>query len=304
MATVTFADDAARRHIQGRKQRRRLVSDVVVGPPPGLARPQRQNGHRAVERLNLTLFIDRQEQRAIGWTQIQPDDIPHLVNEQRVLREFEGLEPVRRQREGLPDAGHGGLAQGALLRQAPRGPMRASRGVDSMVVVKACSTSASVIFRGTPGRGSSSSPSRRRARKRPRHFPTVCFVTWTSRAIAVAVSPAAQRSTKRARKAKAGAVVGGVPNAQGSRTGCRLLCDRVNLEGRLSWRSLALEMAYPPFAESGAPLLLAGCGALAGALMNRAHEGAVFCRGIAWAGIRASNLSTPREGSARRAGVR
>jgi MacB-like periplasmic core domain/FtsX-like permease family len=124
VATVTFADDAARRHIQCRKQRRRPVSDVVIGPPLGLARPQRQNGHRAVERLNLTLFIDRQEQCAIRRTQIQPDDVPHLVNEQRVLREFEGLDPVRLQRESLPDAGNGGLAQVALLRQAPRGPMR------------------------------------------------------------------------------------------------------------------------------------------------------------------------------------
>jgi hypothetical protein len=64
VATVTFADDAARRHIQCRKQRRRPVSDVVMNPPLGLARPQGQNGHRAVECLNLTLFIDRQEQCA------------------------------------------------------------------------------------------------------------------------------------------------------------------------------------------------------------------------------------------------
>ena len=38
------------------------------------------------------------------------------------------------------------------------------------------STSASVIRRGAPGRGSSSNPSRRWPRNRVRHLPTVCLL--------------------------------------------------------------------------------------------------------------------------------
>jgi hypothetical protein len=51
-------------------------------------------------------------------------------------------------------------------------------------------TLASSILRGTPGRGSSSSPSRPRSAKRPRHLPTVCTLT-RSRANALSLSPAA-----------------------------------------------------------------------------------------------------------------
>jgi hypothetical protein len=42
-------------------------------------------------------------------------------------------------------------------------------------------TCASLTVRGAPGRGSSSSPSSRLATNRVRHFPTVCFVTRSSR---------------------------------------------------------------------------------------------------------------------------
>ena len=50
----------------------------------------------------------------------------------------------------------------------------ACAGVVSRVRVTIRSTAASVTVRGAPGRGSSSSPSRRWVIKRWRHFPTVC----------------------------------------------------------------------------------------------------------------------------------
>jgi hypothetical protein len=46
-------------------------------------------------------------------------------------------------------------------------------GIDSSVWVTTCSTCASVIDRGAPGRGSSSNPSNRLTRKRSRHLQTV-----------------------------------------------------------------------------------------------------------------------------------
>jgi hypothetical protein len=61
----------------------------------------------------------------------------------------------------------------------------ASAGLLSRVSVTTRPTSASVIFRGAPGRGSSGRPSSRRARKRARHFPTVCFLIRSSAAVAM-----------------------------------------------------------------------------------------------------------------------
>lgn len=58
----------------------------------------------------------------------------------------------------------------------------ASRGIFSSVFTTTRSTISSVILRGTPGRNSSSSPSRRLARKRARHLHTVWDEVPSSRA--------------------------------------------------------------------------------------------------------------------------
>ena len=84
----------------------------------------------------------------------------------------------------------------------------ASRGFVSSVLRTTFSTFASLIVRGAPGRGSSSSPSARLATKRARHLPTICFVTPTSAATCVFVFPPAHRKMIRARNANAWAVFG------------------------------------------------------------------------------------------------
>jgi len=84
----------------------------------------------------------------------------------------------------------------------------AAGGGLSKVRASTRSTAASLRRRGVPGRGSSSSPSRRRRTKRCRHLPTVASATCTRRATSVLLRPAAQSSTMRARKGKACAVLG------------------------------------------------------------------------------------------------
>jgi len=64
MPAMTLANDAPGRDIQRGKQRRGPVPDVVMGPALRLPRAHRQQRRGAIERLNLALFIDRQEQRA------------------------------------------------------------------------------------------------------------------------------------------------------------------------------------------------------------------------------------------------
>ena len=82
----------------------------------------------------------------------------------------------------------------------------APSGTSSRVRTTTSSTWASVMVRGTPGRGSSPSPSSRRARNRSRHFLTVVRLTRSRAATAMLLRPSAQASTIRARSASPCAV--------------------------------------------------------------------------------------------------
>ena len=84
----------------------------------------------------------------------------------------------------------------------------AASGWVSRVRASTRSTAASLKRRGVPGRGSSSSPSRRWRTKRCRHLQTVAPATCTRRATSVLLRPSAHSSTMRARKARACAVLG------------------------------------------------------------------------------------------------
>ena len=79
------------------------VPPVVVWAALRIPDAQRQDRRGAVQRLDRTLFIDAEHQRAIRRIEVEPDDFAHLVNEQRILREFEGLDPMRLQPRGPPD---------------------------------------------------------------------------------------------------------------------------------------------------------------------------------------------------------
>src|SRR2546425_5088359 len=111
------------------------------------------------------------------------------------------------QRERAPDPTHRRLAQPA---PPSHGAFQcvAARGVLSSVSRTTCSTCESVIFRGAPGRGSSSSPATRFATNRRRQRPTVWRVTRASTATALLSRPLTHASTMRARCARACAVVG------------------------------------------------------------------------------------------------
>jgi hypothetical protein len=83
----------------------------------------------------------------------------------------------------------------------------APSGVSSRVATTTASTCSSVIVRGAPGRGSSTSPSSRRATNRDRHLPTVGSDTPRSVATCLFVAPVAHPSTIRQRNANAWALL-------------------------------------------------------------------------------------------------
>src|SRR6266702_3421202 len=80
-------------------------------------------------------------------------------------------------------------------------------GTSSKVRTTTSSTWASVMVRGTPGRGSSVNPSSRSCRNRARHLPTVMRLTPNRAATAMLLPPWAHASTIRARSARPCAVL-------------------------------------------------------------------------------------------------
>jgi hypothetical protein len=177
VAAVQLADHPSAGDVEGGNERRGSVTGMVVRAPFGQPRGERQNRLRAVERLNLGLLVHTQHQGPVRRVEIQPHDVAHLVDEQRIGGELEGLPAVRLQSKRAPHAAHRALGQPEPARRRACAPVRGitRQRIEGRAMRR--SIFASPIRRGAPGRGSSSRPSRRRSTKRLRHLPTVCGVT-------------------------------------------------------------------------------------------------------------------------------
>jgi hypothetical protein len=64
---------------------RRAVPFIIMRHGSGATFLQRQSGLGAVERLNLALFVDRQDDGVCGRIDMEPDDIAQFVDEARVV---------------------------------------------------------------------------------------------------------------------------------------------------------------------------------------------------------------------------
>src|SRR6516164_8278116 len=121
---VAAADDPTGGDVQGGEQRGCAVALVVMAASLDLPRAHRQQRLSAVERLDLRLFIDAQHQGAVGRVEVEPDDVAHLVDKQRVSRQLEGFYAVRLQSKGPPDAPHARGRDAAVPRHAAGAPVR------------------------------------------------------------------------------------------------------------------------------------------------------------------------------------
>ena len=96
--------DLAFEDIESSEQRRCAMAFVVVGHRAGSAFLHRQAGLGAVERLDLRLFVDREDDGMGGRIDIKPDNIAQLVDELRVVGKLELVDPVRLETMRAPDA--------------------------------------------------------------------------------------------------------------------------------------------------------------------------------------------------------
>ena len=126
MTGVTAADDFAGGDVQGREERGGAVAVIIMRATLRLAGPQRQDRLAAVQRLNLALLVDTQDNRTglLGRIEIEPHDVAHLLDEERIARELEVLLQMRLQPKRPPDAHDGILRKTAGLRHRASAPMR------------------------------------------------------------------------------------------------------------------------------------------------------------------------------------
>ena len=123
MALHASADDLAFEDIESGEQRRCAMSFVVVGHRAGAALLHRQAGLRAVERLDLRLFVDREDDGMGGRIDIKPDHVAQLVDELRVVGELELLNPVWLETMRVPDALNGTRANADGFRHHRGSPV-------------------------------------------------------------------------------------------------------------------------------------------------------------------------------------
>src|SRR3954454_24716401 len=77
---MTVALHAAAEHravedVQGRKQRGRPMSLIVMRHGRRATGPDRRAGPRAAERLDLAFLVDGQDHRMAGWAHVEPDNV-------------------------------------------------------------------------------------------------------------------------------------------------------------------------------------------------------------------------------------
>src|SRR5271168_4021076 len=123
MALHVAADHRAVEDVHRGEQRRRSVPLIVVCHRSGAALFQRQSGLRAVQRLNLALFVDRQDDSVRGRIDIESYDIAQFVDETRIVGEFELAHPVRLEAMLAPDALNRADAEARRLRHQDACPV-------------------------------------------------------------------------------------------------------------------------------------------------------------------------------------
>src|SRR6266403_486224 len=128
MVWPALADYRSRSDIQGCQPTGSAMALIVVSSTLGLPRQHRQDGLATAERLDLTFLIDAQHDRVMGWVHIQPDDVSHLVDQQRIIGQLEGLAAMRTQPERPPDPTDRGLTESRPQRQGSTAPVGGSFG--------------------------------------------------------------------------------------------------------------------------------------------------------------------------------
>ena len=84
VARETLPDDLAGGDVQRREQRGGAVACVVMGASLDLSGSHGEQRTGAIQRLDLALLVDAENERALGRVEIEADDVADLLHKQRV----------------------------------------------------------------------------------------------------------------------------------------------------------------------------------------------------------------------------
>ncbi len=99
------------------------MADVVVSDALDIAQSHGQHRLSAVQRLNLALLVHAKYQGMVGRIQVKANDVPRLLDEEGVSREFKATASVRLYRKRLKHPMHGGFRNTAVLGGLANAPM-------------------------------------------------------------------------------------------------------------------------------------------------------------------------------------
>src|SRR5260221_9398543 len=99
-------DNGAIENVEGGEERRGAMAFVVVRHRAGAARLHRQAWLGAVERLDLALLVDREDNGMGGRIDVEADNVFELLGELRIVRQFKRPDAMRGELVGRKDALH------------------------------------------------------------------------------------------------------------------------------------------------------------------------------------------------------
>ena len=103
VALHVASDHGSIQHIERGKQGRSPIAFVVMRHGRPATTLERQARLRAIERLNLALFIDRKHDGMSWWRDVELDDIVQLLGEGLVIGKLETAPAMRRKTVIVPD---------------------------------------------------------------------------------------------------------------------------------------------------------------------------------------------------------
>ena len=124
MPAVGLFHHLATGQVEGGEEGGGAMTFVVMRTSLRQSRSHRQNGLGAVQGLDLTFLVHAEHGGRLRRVQIEPGDVPHLVHEQRVVGDLEGVGAMRLKFERMPDALYAAPRQPDLLGHPPRRPVR------------------------------------------------------------------------------------------------------------------------------------------------------------------------------------
>jgi hypothetical protein len=122
--TMALPSDFPGLDAQRSEERRGPVAHVIVRPPLDLPRSHRQQGLAAIQRLDLRFLVPTEHERAIRRIQIEPDDVPHFVDQDWIAGQFERLAAMGLEAKHPPDATDRALTQATARGHRTGAPVR------------------------------------------------------------------------------------------------------------------------------------------------------------------------------------